>query len=119
MDCIKIYFDSWKNQNLDIVNIFTDDAIYKVKPFGEEEHNGIDNIITYWQSNPLQQIAPNPTILTIFWNENKNQCFCEFKNSYTQTDKTIKETHGMILFKLRNKKIFELSEFYKSKIIVN
>lgn len=115
MDCINTYFESWKKQNLDIVNIFDENAIYRVKPFNEEVYYGIYEIMHYWIDNPMKQINPDPKIIECFSNNN-DKYFCEFTNTFNIDNQT-KKTHGMILFTIKDNKIYELSEFYKSKII--
>ncbi len=116
MDLIDKYFKSWREQTLDIVNIFDINAIYKVKPFCEEEYYGLDNIVKYWKLNPMTQKNPQPEIIECFSNDIKDKIFCEFTNNYIIDNKT-KTTHGMILFKIKNGKIYELNEFYKSKYL--
>jgi hypothetical protein len=118
MDLISIYFDAWKNKNLNIINIFSENAIYRVKPYNQEEYIGIQNIIEYWKNNPMQQDNPDPKIIECFSNNDNinTKIFCEFMNVFNITSSQKKKTHGMILFKIQNNKIYELSEFYKSII---
>jgi len=110
------YFNSWSKQNLEIINIFDINAKYKVKPFNEEVYNGLDEIIKYWQNNPMKQLNQHPQIIECFPNKTDDKYFVEFTNMFEYNNK-IKHTHGMILFKIKNNKIYELSEFYKSQII--
>ena len=116
MNIIKIYFDSWKNQDLNIIKIFDENSIYKVKPFGEEEYTGLSQIIEYWKKNPMAQSQPNPKILECFSDQEKHKYFCEFENQF-MVDNKIKITRGFILFEINNGIISELSEFYKSKYL--
>lgn len=118
-DCIATYFNSWATQNsMFCSEIFSHDAKYIVKPF-EEEYNGIDKIIEYWNTNPVKQINPNPVIIECFSNEDKSKWFCEFENKFTINYEEVKITKGMILFIIDpiTNKIKELREFYRSRII--
>jgi hypothetical protein len=117
--CILKYFKAWKCQDSTLCNeIFAVNAKYIVKPC-EEEYNGIDKIIEYWNMNPVMQKNPSPIITEYFSNDDKTMWFCEFENKYNFDEKQIKITKGMILFIIdpKTNKINELREFYRSRIV--
>lgn len=117
MDLITNYFKAWKTQDCQLLSrIFMLDAKYIVKPC-VEEYAGLENIIKYWELNPVTQIKPSPVIITCFPSPDNAMWFCEFRNSQTIiSDNKIKITEGMILFIIRDNMISELREFYRSRM---
>lgn len=112
---INKYFDLWRSQNTEgLEDIFAENAAYHVKPFGEEEHYGIDAIKSYWLANPVKkQISPSPQILNLAYADNK--AFIEWVNVFTTLEGSRKESRGIMILEINDGLIVELREFYKSK----
>lgn len=108
------YFHAWEHQDSDaLVDLFTKDGIYKVKPFGLEEYHGIEQIRHYWETNPVaMQLNPNPKLLNVAFGT--NICFAEWENTFTTREGVNKTTRGMLLLEFNRGQIQELREHYLS-----
>ena len=107
------YFLAWATRDsTKIVTLFTNDAWYKVKPFGLEEHYGKAAIKRYWEANPVSQVNPRPSLLHAAFAE--NICFAEWENIFTTHTGTKKTTRGMLVLEFADGLIKELREHYLS-----
>ena len=108
------YFLAWTRQDSNsVARLFTDGAIYKVKPFGIEEYRGKDQIKEYWETHPVRsQLNPRPRILnSAFGND---ICFAEWENTFTTRTGNKKRTLGLMVLEFEDGLIKELREHYLS-----
>lgn len=108
------YFDAWENQDSNaLCNLFSDDGIYRVKPFGIEEYFGKEQIREYWDANPVsKQKNPQPKLLSSAFGN--NICFAEWETASTTPKGTKMITRGILLLEFENNLIKELREHYLS-----
>lgn len=114
-EVLKQYFRAWQTQDSELLGeLFTQDGIYKVKPFGIEQYEGTEQIKTYWEANPVaKQVNPKPVILQTAFDD--NICFAEWENTYTTHEGKVKITQGMLLLEFEGSLIKELREHYLSQ----
>lgn len=75
------YFTAWKHQSTELLKgIFTNDAIYDEKPGIEMAIGGLNNIIGYWEENPLRQKNINLYIRNIAHED--NLVICAFEGDF-------------------------------------
>jgi ketosteroid isomerase-like protein len=107
-----LYFRAWEKQDVELLqDIFSPDAIYKVKPFGIEEHEGLEAIKEYWESKVVSlQKDPRPKVINQAIG--KDTCFVEWETSFTTHDQTQKVVRGILLLLFKDGKVNELREHY-------
>jgi hypothetical protein len=112
---INNYFEAWKQQDPQLLEkVFTNDAKYIVKPFGIEEHHGIDAIKDYWRAKPVNlQVNPSPKIISQAFG--KNACFIEWETKFTTSDKKHKIVRGMMRLEFKDGLVQELREHYNAQ----
>ncbi len=110
-----LYFQAWVTQNSSLLHkIFTEDAIYKVKPFGLEEYKGLEAIIGYWKAKTIAlQTEPKPKIISKAIGT--DICFIEWETTFTTTAETTKTVRGILVLLFRDGLVSELREHYSSK----
>lgn len=111
---IDLYFKAWKTQDIKLLSqIFTKHAVYRVKPFGKEEHIGLDAISQYWLDNPVaKQVEPRPQVITQSIASDKS--FIEWETSFLTPGGAHKVVRGILLLEFRNGLVQELREYYSS-----
>jgi len=109
------YFEAWQNQDSEqLCSLFSENGIYKVKPFGLEEYKGLEKIKSYWEANPVtKQINPMPKLLTSAFGD--GICFAEWESTSTTNEGITKTTRGMLLLEFEGDLIKELREHYLSQ----
>jgi ketosteroid isomerase-like protein len=113
------YFDAWRKQDSELLcELFTNDGVYRVKPFDIEVYVGKDEIRKYWKANPVtKQIRPQPKLLNSAFGE--NICFAEWENTFTTLEGKLKVTRGMLILEFSDGLIKELRENYLSQEIAS
>jgi len=79
-DIVRKYFQAWRLQSLDLINeIFSKDAIYDEKPGIEPRIKGIEEILSYWNQNPMLQKNIDVQVRNVAYGENTIVCAFEGK----------------------------------------
>ena len=110
-DMVQSYFACWKDQDIErLRQVFNEDAVYRVHPFGREEYRGIEEIIGYWNNAVMNQVNPKPRIITELYG--KENAFLEWETKFTTPNGAYKSVRGMMLLEFTGGKIRELREHY-------
>lgn len=111
---IELYFDAWAKQTpILLQEVFTHDAIYRVKPFGQEEYHGLEAILRYWKSNPCsKQIGPQPRVISKAFGH--DIAFVEWQTLFGVSGGGSVTLRGMLVLVFRCGKVCELREHYSA-----
>jgi len=109
-DTIKRYFAAWEAQEVEsLPEIFTEDALYVVHPFGVEEHKGLPAITEYWNAQFIaNQVHPKPVALTKL--VGYNRVFVEWQCDFATPAGENKRMRGIMVLEFKNGLIAELRE---------
>ena len=114
-EVLDLYFQAWRTQDSELIaSLFTEDGVYRVKPFGIEKYFGREQIKGYWHTSPVSgQSKPAPKLINCAFGD--ELCFAEWQNHFTsikyQLDVT---TNGILLLEFEEGFIKELREHYLS-----
>lgn len=114
-EVLDLYFRAWQTQDSDLIaSLFTEDGIYRVKPFGIEEYFGREKIRGYWHANPVSgQSKPQPELLNYAFAT--ELCFAEWQNHFISLKHQLEiTTKGILLLEFKDGLIKELREHYLS-----